>query len=344
MRPGGACGRADLVRALVRGDPALADALADLLGFEVQEKPGQTLEPILMTLTGALPAITVVPNPKIEVGPLLNIPFWRLETYETVSKDTDPAVRLEPGLLRAVRLSLCANDADAGVEADAWQHPAIASTHSEAATLDPKRARELRVAFTAEPIDRQRRALALLRAWRSHLPEEIWFEEILNLAPVSREALPDAADLEDARRFFTYICGPFEANTESAAAAPRAWIERVTRRATAIWNDEVIGKRLLRVDWRLHWDQPDYRPPVPFDPALAPEPGPAVRYELRQRGGELILAPVSPRAAGAGSYLGTLRTGNRLVRIVGDDRNAFWTAGNPPRGRMTGARTSTALG
>ena len=36
MRPLGACGRADLVRALSRGDPQIAESTADLLGFSEQ--------------------------------------------------------------------------------------------------------------------------------------------------------------------------------------------------------------------------------------------------------------------------------------------------------------------
>ncbi len=260
---------------------------------------------------------------------------------ERLLRLVSPAVRIEPGLLRAVRLSLGALEADAGTESDVWQHPAVASTHSDAATLDPKRARELRAAFAAEPIARQRMVLALLRTWRGHLPEEIWFEEILNLAPVSREALPDAEDLEDARRFFAYLCERFESNADIPCdSSARAWIGRMCGRADSLWTDEVVGTRLLRVDWSLHRHVPGYRPPVAMDPALVREPGhPERRCELRQRGGELVLSPVregaSADAPEPGSYLGTLRTGNRLVQVVEllstiGDRNAFWKSGQPP--------------
>ena len=567
MKPDGACSRADLVRALARGDQALADALAGLLGFEIIEKPVQQSEPDTAgtLITPGLTVTTAAPPPEIKVRPLLDVPFWRLETYEVVSEEPDekrppipvetigwrnrppdppvirllapwrelqmrlravlaapregleididltvrrlsrgrlldrlprryrrrwgpylqlvidrsehlvpywidqdqvrgelwrlfpthdleqavfheglteprllgasepgayrppasgivlvlgdlgcltpqavdednpwidlgrriqaagcrpvallpcplarcpavlrrywqlipwerprghadtqsgilreraerllrlvsPAVRIEPGLLRAVRLSLGADKADAGTESDVWQHPAIASTHSEAATLDPKRAQELRAAFAAERPDLQRRVLELLRTWRGYLPQEIWFEEILNLAPLlSREVPPDAKDLEDARQFFKYVCGPLESNTDSTEdAAPRAWIGRVTRRATAIWSDEVVGDRLLRVDWILHRHIPGHRPPVSIDPALLPKaPGqPTHRYELCQQGSELILSATKSEASETGSYLGTLRTGNRLVRIAGVtpviDRNAFWQSAQPP--------------
>ncbi len=573
MKPGGACGRADLVRALASGDPALADALADLLGFEVTEKPRRAnFDFITETVAGTTSStdIVVVKQPEIQIGPLIEIPFWRLEGYESVAEEpgnepppipvktigwrnrpeappairllapwrelqprlraalaepregreidinlivrrlscgrlldhlprerhrrwgpclqlvidrsehlvpywTDqdqvrgelarlfavqdleqavfhegldeprllgasassgyrpppggivlvlgdlgcltartadednpwldlgrriaaagcrpvallpcplarcpaalrrdwqlipwerprghavthsrvlrqraerllrlvsPAVRIEPGFLRAVRLSLGADEADAGTESDVWQHPAIASTHSDAATLDLKRAKELRTAFAAEPIGRQRQVLALLHIWRGPLPQEIWFEEIRDLARVSLEALPEAADLEDARCFFASICDQLEPTADGHSdAAIGAWMGRVRGRATAdFWTIDEVGTRLLRIDWLRHRHLPDYRLPVPCDPVLLPAPPGQLerRYELRQQGSELVLstAPSSPTAvtAEAGSYLGTLLTGNQLVQIAGivpasADRNAFWKSGQPP--------------
>ncbi len=256
-----------------------------------------------------------------------------------------PAVRIEPGLLRAVRLSLGADEADAGTESDVWQHPAIASTHSDAATLDPNRAKDLRAAFADEPLERQRRILALLRVWRGPLPQEIWFEEIRDLARASLEALPEAADLEDARRFFDSIGDRLEPTSDGPAdTAVGAWMGRVRGRATDdFWTIDEVGTRLLRLDWLRNRHRPDYRLPVPCDPAvLPPPPGQAEhRYALRQEGDGLVVVPAPPTVAisatDAGSYLGALRTVNRLVQILrttpasaDPDRNAFWRSGQPP--------------
>ena len=60
-----------------------------------------------------------------------------------------PAVRIEPGLLRAARLLLQPFEADAGTEADVWQHPDLISRSAAGATLDPKRAKELRAEFAS---------------------------------------------------------------------------------------------------------------------------------------------------------------------------------------------------
>jgi formylglycine-generating enzyme required for sulfatase activity len=262
---------------------------------------------------------------------------------ERLLRLVSPAVRIEPGFLRMVRLSLGVDEADAGTESDVWQHPAIASTHSEAATLNLKYARELRAAFAAEPIDRQRQVLDLLQRWRGYLPQAIWFEEIRELAPVSQEALPDPEDLEDACRFFASICDRLESTHDDPSdAAVSAWWSRVRSRATDdFWTIDEVGSRLLRVDWLRNRHHPDYRPPIPCDPALLPVPPgqPEYRYDLRQQGDKLIFFPISPTAmmdiTETGSYLSTLRTRNQLVEILrttpaDPDRNAFWHSGQPP--------------
>ena len=50
-----------------------------------------------------------------------------------------PAIRLEPGLVRAVRYLLPEGQQDAGLEARLWQHEAIANPHSVAASWNPER-------------------------------------------------------------------------------------------------------------------------------------------------------------------------------------------------------------
>ena len=118
---------------------------------------------------------------------------------------------------------------------------------------------------------------------------------------------------------------------------------RVRARATDdFWTIDDVGTRLLRIDWLRNRHRPDYRPPVPCDPAvLPPPPGQAERrYELRQEGDGLVVVPAPPTAAvsatDAGSYLGALRTVNQLVQILRtapasvDCDPAFWRSGQPP--------------
>ena len=246
------------------------------------------------------------------------------ERAERLLRLVSPAVRIEPGFLRAVRLSLGVDEADAGTESDVWQHPAIASTHSDAATLDPGRAKELRAAFAAELPDCQRRILALLRAWRGHLPQEIWFEEIRDLSRVSLEVLPEAADVEDARCFFDSIGDRLEPTADGPTdTAIGAWMGRVRTRATDdFWTVDDVGARLLGIDWLRNRHRPDYRPPVPCDPTLLPpqKEQSERHYEVRQDCDELVVVPTPPitavSATEVGSLLGTLRTINQFVQIL----------------------------
>ena len=251
-----------------------------------------------------------------------------------------PAVRIEPGLLRAVRLGLAEPVLDAAAESDVWQDPAVVSTHSEAATLNPRRIADLRAAFAAEPDTDQRMALALLRVWRGHLPEEIWFEEILNLRnlqdldPDARADLLDPQDLEDARRFFGHLCTELTPDPDVNTAAG-AWVRRMSARATDIWRDEVVGKPLLCLDWALHRHRPDYRPPVPIDPAALPmTDAPVCRIGLCQRGGALSFTALAAARSVPGSPLAIIETRNRLITVQARADTAggaaFWEEGEPP--------------
>ena len=62
-----------------------------------------------------------------------------------------PVVRLEPGLLRAVRCLLPEGRRDPGLEARVWQDAAISSPHSVAATLDPEQRKAYLMRFADQP-------------------------------------------------------------------------------------------------------------------------------------------------------------------------------------------------
>ena len=122
---------------------------------------------------------------------------------ERLLRLVSPAVRIEPGLLRAARLLLAPDQADAGTEADVWQHPDLIGRSAAGATLNPERAKPLRAEFASQLAPELQAGFAgLLRAWRGYLPEEIWFEELLNLPPAARAAAEVAGDLPCARDYF----------------------------------------------------------------------------------------------------------------------------------------------
>jgi len=246
-----------------------------------------------------------------------------------------PAVRIEPGLLRAVRLALADPALDAALESDLWQDGAVTSTHSEAATLNPRARADLRAAFALEP-QVQGQVLDLLRTWRAHLPPEIWFEEVLNLAPASQDALAQPRDLEDARRFFAAVCADLGADPagDPAATGPTGdWVRRVMTRATGLWDDAQVGRPLVRLDWALHRHRRDYRPPIAIAPAeLSAADQEVRRFGVAQQGPELVFAPWDPRQSATGSPLALLETRNRLISIgpPDPDWDPFWETGAPP--------------
>lgn len=93
----------------------------------------------------------------------------------------------------------------AAVESLAWQHSALSSRSSVAATLRAGAVQRLRERFrTLEP-EFQAAALERLHAWRGDLPREVWFAEIQSLSPDLWPLLPHPEDAEASDRFFAAL-------------------------------------------------------------------------------------------------------------------------------------------
>jgi formylglycine-generating enzyme required for sulfatase activity len=246
-----------------------------------------------------------------------------------------PAVRIEPGLLRALRRSLDPTGADAGTEADVWQHAAIASRSPLAASLHPEAAKQLRQRFATESSEVQQRALQLIRSWRKGLPHEIWFEEVLNLAPATRALLPRPEDFEDASRFFAFLHKQPGAVTGRATEV-NAWLDRVGSRATAHgWAEPELAQAVYPVKQRDR----GFRPSAALDPIAVGPTSDEQQLQIGQRGRSLIVTQNDPDRAGVGvgSLVGIVRSRNGLVRIlpvdVGHgrpDARVFWASGRAP--------------
>ena len=147
-------------------------------------------------------------------------PLWRLGEWECERSATSsshemrqrarelltlasPAIRLEPGLLREIRLRALP-EADASVEVAAWRDPALAHGSSVAARFRPEAQIKLREAFEKLERDRRREVIDAIKSWRSEVHEAVWYVEVLNLDPDTRRALPEH-DLEDARGYFEVV-------------------------------------------------------------------------------------------------------------------------------------------
>ena len=245
-----------------------------------------------------------------------------------------PAVRIEPGLLRAARLLLPPDQADAGTEADVWQHPDLISRSAAGATLSLERAKQLRAEFASRiESELQKRFAVLLRTWRGYLPEEIWFEEVLNLPPAAQTATEVAQDLSCARNYFADFVRSCRDLGPETNGSDLEWFNRVEHRAERLWGDEQIGEDLQRLSYALHEHDPDYQPHTSFYPALVRRlDKPVSRLAVRQRGEELEFVVAETRPGG--SHLADLTSRNGWIRVEAlpeeVDRNTFWKSTQPP--------------
>ncbi|MCP3915371.1 MAG: formylglycine-generating enzyme family protein [bacterium] len=133
-----------------------------------------------------------------------------------------PAIRVEPGLLRALRLLV--SGADVGTEYDAWSR--MRGVSAAAATPPPDRDLD----SWREPQPLQLEALSCIRAWHKEaLPPEIWFQELLGLPAGSpaHSVYPD--DVRAGRRELALLANGVagEIDDDEIAAALRAWFEEM---------------------------------------------------------------------------------------------------------------------
>ncbi|MEL6795079.1 MAG: hypothetical protein AAFP78_16600, partial [Pseudomonadota bacterium] len=87
---------------------------------------------------------------------------------ENLIRLVSPAVRIEPLLLRQVRLSALPA-AGPEIEAMVWRHPAMAIHHEDAGALHPEAAKRYRRAFARMDRAQRRAAITAMRDWRGDL-------------------------------------------------------------------------------------------------------------------------------------------------------------------------------
>lgn len=227
-----------------------------------------------------------------------------------------PTVRLEPGLLRAVRCLLSEGRRDPGVEARVWQSPALSSRHSVAASWQPDQRRALLKRFTHEPEALRNAVVELIRAWRTPLRPGVWFSEIIDLDPSSRLAAIDADEYEEAVRYFTELAEAWDPS-DPLPVDIGAWIERSTDRFTDAINADPRIQRAVHRLYKLVRPQDDEtQVPGWYDPAVLSSPDLSVRQiELWHAGDQLIVQSAGQSPVTHGSRLGLLYTANGEVVV-----------------------------
>ncbi|GAB6040967.1 formylglycine-generating enzyme family protein [Endothiovibrio diazotrophicus] len=240
------------------------------------------------------------------------------------------AGRIEPGLLRAVRLAL--GGGPARLEAWVWQHPAMAAPDVVATSLEHDEARERTVAFEGEEEGARLRTLKAVREWLAHRPYEIWLERLVNLGPWVDEAdfsaiVPvDEAevlntmfreDRGEGRRLLTYLAE----RVGSGRGAPlgpraRAWVEGVVERMGETVRDAEETAAACRALERWH----DGMAPVGEEVEL-------LRWRVEQRSGQLFFVS-GEKAVERGSPVASLLSADGWIEVLRGD--PFWLSGEAP--------------
>lgn len=97
-----------------------------------------------------------------------------------------PCIRLEPSLLRDMRLSMAKLGEQwqipAAIESRVWQHSALAESNSVAASWNSEVRKAYLQRFEGLSEDEKSTALMTIRRWRGKVSENIWYEELLSLS------------------------------------------------------------------------------------------------------------------------------------------------------------------
>ena len=303
-----------------------------------------------------IPAIALVPTHPQAVAPEL-ARLWTLARWDASSAATltalspeviggavdrlltllAPAIRLEPGLVRAIRYLLPEGQQDAGLEARLWQHEAIANPHSVAASWDPERRHAYQARFAGQSQADRQAAIDCIRSWRHDLHPAIWHEELLGLDDASKRDLSfEGSELSEAVGFLSEFAKTVW-QAGDAGADTEAWASGVLKRLPhwAYANEAVREASHYLYDLVR---PPDDNAPVPqwYNPGVLPPPPdqPVRQVSLWQVGREIQVRMYDPSHRNAmqppGSPLGVIHTANGELVIAGRHEQPFWPSDAPP--------------
>lgn len=209
-----------------------------------------------------------------------------------------PAIRIEPSLLRQMRLSMAQFGSewqwDARVEAGVWQDPALPERHSRAASWKVDSRQDYLQKFAQLDAGQQTAALEVIKTWRTGLSEQIWFEELTSLDAKARQLPSLQADIQAANAYYQQLSQSCVSPT-CLDEALREWLQRSLKRLppTAL-TDEVLGQSLQHLQYQVFEGQRLQG----INPQQLPQSDlPVQQLELAQQGQCLYLRPFNPLAA-----------------------------------------------
>ena len=200
------------------------------------------------------------------------------------------AIRVEPGLLRAVRCLYSAHHADVGSEAAAWNHPDVQATvaafYHRPEVIEDYRQKYRRL--YAEQPQLCERAAQLIVAHHAHLSPSIGYEESKLYADlVQQERL-------NAQQFFERVVKTLQQSNHPLRPTLQSWVMRLApRQHASMWQHDELAAALAMIYLpKLQADEPVALPPgfdlsrVSWVLGQGHEMG---EYVVRQRGRKLYI-------------------------------------------------------
>ncbi len=173
-----------------------------------------------------------------------------------------PAIRVEPELLRAVRMLFSVNDMDAAAEIRAWNHPTLARSYT-AITYDNETQESYHRLFSKEPEHFRKQVIALIEQYHAHLSKAVAFEE--KLISSSLESIPVEWTDEFIERFFRSIYGR---EASSFLQSLNDWFHRLSERQKknkGIWkNNDGLAACWFAIN-RKDWERGHVKPPEGYN-------------------------------------------------------------------------------
>ncbi|OQX09233.1 MAG: hypothetical protein BWK73_23315 [Thiothrix lacustris] len=234
-----------------------------------------------------------------------------------------PVIRLEPGLLRQMRLAMAQHgqqwQMDTAVESLVWQHGDIQERHSVAASWNRDARKQRLQRFAQLSPEERNTALDVIRQWRQPLVKQIWFEELVGLDADSTDLY--AQDFQAASAYFQQLSEQVQSDVFLVSdVETREWLQRVSwRLPEAALENATVGKALQRIKFSVLPEEAEAVDPRNLLPSDAVEK----QVVLFQRGESLYLERVLPDAKQplGVSPLAILRMQHDLVRVeAGQER------------------------
>ena len=265
----------------------------------------------------------VMPNPQ------------RAEWVERLLALTSPALHVEPGLLRAIGYLLPAEQADSGLEAEAWLHADVQWGFT-AFSLQPSKRDYYQQQFSQQDPILQKNVLCLIKKYHANQFPGVWAEEVLQAATLVNFDLDEIADVEQQQLFMRRFTRSYFAQPQQIGM--RQYSQRHLARVSSDFKQQQPYTTLLYSLSNRTELRNGAIVPAEYDTSMVQtviqqrmEPR---DYLVMQQGERFMLSPSSPilhRGLQTASPVAEIRVSNDMLRLTtnGQTQNARVQVGHP---------------